>query len=167
MACYLETIRYDEGQAKWLLGDVSQRRIQYLSRLPVMDFGEVLHMGTQYLTSGAERGFAFETAAWLLFHYLVNTHPQETQSYLARLQTGAKRMQLVVRVPTGPRGVALHDGRTLPDLPPGVAQVLSGTRRSGALPVGGAVVARQAVPWVVSGSEQVKFTVRKGRATGG
>jgi hypothetical protein len=80
-----------------------------------------------------------------------------------RVQTSGRRTQLVVRVPTGPRGVALHDGRTLPDLPPGVAQVLSGTRRSGAQPVGSALVTRHASEWVVIGSEQVKFTVRKNR----
>jgi hypothetical protein len=84
-----------------------------------------------------------------------------------RLQVGAKRTQLVVRVPVGPRGVALHDGRTLPDLPPGVAHVLAGTRRSGAQPVADALVARHAVPWVVSGAEQVTFTVRKNKAAPG
>jgi len=94
-------------------------------------------------------------------------NPQNLEQVIEnmRVQTGGRRTQLVVRVPTGPRGVALHDGRTLPDLPPGVAQVLSGTRRSGAQPVGGALVARHASEWVVVGSEQVKFTVRKSRST--
>lgn len=96
-------------------------------------------------------------------------NPQSLQHVIEnlRLQTGARRTQIVVRVPTGPSGVALHDGRTLPDLPPGVAQVLSGTRRSGAQPVGTALVARHASEWVVVGSEQVKFTVRKNRTTPG
>ena len=78
------------------------------------------------------------------------------------MQTSARRTELVLRVPTGPTGVALDDGRTLPDLPPGVAHALAQTRRGGAVaPVAGALVVRRPTEWVVVGSEQVKFTVRK------
>ncbi len=95
--------------------------------------------------------------------------PQTVEHILAalRVQTAARRTELVLRVPTGPTGVALDDGRTLPDLPPGVAHALAQTRRSGAVaPVAGALVARLPTEWVVVGSEQVKFTVRKHRRAG-
>jgi hypothetical protein len=90
--------------------------------------------------------------------------PQTVEQVLAaiRVQTAAKRSDLVIRVPTGPTGVAFDDGRTLPDLPAGVAQALTQTRRSGAASaMSGALVAHWPTEWVVTGSEQVKFTVRK------
>ena len=92
--------------------------------------------------------------------------PRTLEQLTAALETqvAARRTQLVLRVATGPSGVALHDGRTLPDLPPGVAHVLSQTRRSGAQPVAGALVRRAPTEWVVQGSESVKFTVRKSKA---
>jgi hypothetical protein len=95
--------------------------------------------------------------------------PQTVEQILAalRVQTAARRTELVLRVPTGPTGVALDDGRTLPDLPPGVAHALAQTRRSGAVaPVAGALVARVPTEWVVVGSEQVKFTVRRHKRAG-
>jgi hypothetical protein len=90
--------------------------------------------------------------------------PQTVEQILAALkvQTAARRTDLVLRIPTGPTGVALDDGRTLPDLPAGVAHALAQTRRSGAVSaVAGALVVRKPTEWVVSGSEQIKFIVRR------
>jgi hypothetical protein len=89
--------------------------------------------------------------------------PQTLEQILAalRVQTSARRTQLVIRVPTGPSGVALDDGRTLPDLPAGLAHALGQSRRGGARPVAGALLARTPTDWVIQGSEVVKFTVRK------
>ena len=84
-----------------------------------------------------------------------------------RVQAAAQRTQLVLRVPTGPTGVALDDGRALPDLPAGVAHALAQPRRGGVRPVAGALVVRTPTDWVVQGSESVKFTVRKIKRTGG
>jgi hypothetical protein len=90
-------------------------------------------------------------------------NPQSVEQVLAalRVQTAARRTQLVLRVATGPSGVALDDGRTLPDLPAGVAHALGQTRRGGTRPVGRSLVVRMPTEWVVQGSEGVKFTVRK------
>src|SRR5581483_2405475 len=95
-------------------------------------------------------------------------NPQTLEQVLAavRVQAAAQRTQLVVRVPTGPSGVALDDGRTLPDLPPGVAHALGHSRRGGTVPVGGALVARAPTDWVVVGAESVKFSVCKQRRGG-
>jgi hypothetical protein len=93
---------------------------------------------------------------------------QSVEQLLAalRVQTAAQRTQLVLRVPTGPTGVALDDGRALPDLPAGLAHALSQPRRGGARPVAGALVVRTPTEWVVQGSEVVKFTVRKAKRAG-
>jgi hypothetical protein len=81
-----------------------------------------------------------------------------------KVQAAARHTNLVVRVPTRAAGVAV-DGKSLPDLPPSMVQVLAGTRRSGAQALHGALVARRHTDWVVLGSESVSFTVtRAGRA---
>ncbi|MCS6849614.1 MAG: hypothetical protein NZ700_00415 [Gemmataceae bacterium] len=81
-----------------------------------------------------------------------------------KLQTSAKRTNLVVRLPLPAVGVAL-DGKSLPSLPPSMVQIFSNTRRTGAQTMSGALVARQNTPWVVQGSESVKFTVSKNKRT--
>jgi hypothetical protein len=79
-----------------------------------------------------------------------------------KVQTAAKRTNLVVRIPINAVGVALG-GTSLPDLPPSMVQILGTSRRTGAQPVAGALVARQNTTWVVQGTESVRFTVTKNK----
>jgi hypothetical protein len=44
-----------------------------------------------------------------------------------------------------------------------MVQILGETRRTGAQPMGGALVARQATNWVVQGAESVRFTVARNK----
>jgi hypothetical protein len=90
--------------------------------------------------------------------------PQNLAQVFAALdvQTAAKRTNLVVRVPVNAVGVALG-GHALPNLPPSMVQILGSSRRTGVQTVGGALVSRQATPWVVQGSESVRFTVTKNK----
>ena len=81
-----------------------------------------------------------------------------------RVQTAAKRTNLVVRVPLPAVGVALA-GKALPQLPPSMVQILGDARRSGAQTMGGALVARKRTEWVFQGSESVRFTVTKNKRT--
>jgi SpoIVB peptidase S55 len=79
-----------------------------------------------------------------------------------KVQADAKRTNLVVRVPLSAVGVAV-DGKALPNLPPGMVQVLGEARRTGAQTMAGALVSRQSTDWVVQGSESVRFTVAKNK----
>jgi hypothetical protein len=79
-----------------------------------------------------------------------------------KVQTAAKRTNLVVRIPINAVGVALS-GTSLPNLPPSMVQILGTSRRTGAQPVAGALVARQNTTWVVQGTESVRFTVTKNK----
>jgi hypothetical protein len=81
-----------------------------------------------------------------------------------RVQTAAKRTNLVVRVPLNAVGVALA-GKSLPNLPPSMVQILGNSRRTGAQPMGGALVSRTATDWVFQGSESVRFNVTKNKKT--
>jgi hypothetical protein len=75
-----------------------------------------------------------------------------------RTQTAVQRTHLVLRVPTGPCGVA-DDGKALPDLPASMVHILTNGRRTGAQTVSAALVARQPTDWVIQGSETVHFRV--------
>jgi hypothetical protein len=77
---------------------------------------------------------------------------------LVRHQAAAKRTHLAVRVALPAVGVTVGS-HSLPDLPPGMVQVLGQTRRTGAVTVGGAVSARRPTDWVLYGSDSVRFTV--------
>jgi hypothetical protein len=92
------------------------------------------------------------------------SNPQDLDQVFQALkvQTAAKRTNLVVRVPINAVGVALG-GKSLPNLSPGMVQILSTTRRTGAQTMGGALVSRQATAWVVQGSESVRFRVSRNK----
>jgi hypothetical protein len=78
------------------------------------------------------------------------------------VQLAAKRTNLVVRVATQGQGVAFS-GKSLPNLPPSVVHILGSSRRTGAQPIQGALVARHATPWVILGSDSVRFQVAKNK----
>jgi hypothetical protein len=93
-------------------------------------------------------------------------NPQGVEQIFAglKLQTAAKRTNLVLRVPVNAVGVAL-DGKSLPNLPPSMVTILGQSRRTGAQTMGGALVGRQTTEWVVQGSDSVKFAVAKNKKT--
>jgi hypothetical protein len=76
------------------------------------------------------------------------------------VQTSIKRTNLVLRVPTGPSGVAV-EGKALPQLPPSMVQILGNTKRTGAQTVSSALVSRETTDWVIQGSEVVRFNVTR------
>jgi hypothetical protein len=90
------------------------------------------------------------------------TSPQSVAQVMegVQLQLAAKRMNLALRVPLGPSGVAVG-GKSLPNLPGSVVQILNGSRRTGAQAMAGSLTARQPTEWVVSGAETVRFSVAK------
>jgi hypothetical protein len=89
-------------------------------------------------------------------------YPQDVNQLLEAIQTvlSVKRTHLVMRLPTGPNGVAL-EGKSLPNLPGSMVQILGSSKRSGSQPISGSVVTHQPTEWVIQGSETVKFTVTK------
>jgi hypothetical protein len=78
------------------------------------------------------------------------------------IQLAAKRTNLVLRVPTQGMGVALA-GRSLPNLPPSMVQILGNSRRTGAQPIQGSVAAKHETAWVILGSDSVRFQVSKNK----
>jgi hypothetical protein len=92
------------------------------------------------------------------------SNPQNIEQLMQALkvQTGPRRTHLAIRVPTGAVGVALN-GKSLPNLPPSMVEVMGTSKRAGAQPMGGALVRHHATDWVVQGAESVRFVVSKNR----
>jgi hypothetical protein len=88
--------------------------------------------------------------------------PQDVNQLLESVQTllSVKRTHLVLRVPTGPNGVALG-GKSLPNLPGSMVQIIGNGKRTGSQPIGGSLVSSETTEWIIQGSETVKFTVTK------
>jgi hypothetical protein len=92
------------------------------------------------------------------------SNPQDIKQVMEALkvQTSAKRKSLAIRVPTGAVGVALN-GKAMPNLSPGMVEIMGSSKRTGAQPMGGAIVSRHATQWVVQGADTVRFTVCKNK----
>ena len=88
IACYLETMRFDRAAHRVFVGEPSRDRVAYLRRFPVTDFGPVFAMGSEAVSLGPEAGFAYESAAWLLVHYLASARATRFESFLSRLGRG-------------------------------------------------------------------------------
>ncbi|MCI0378898.1 MAG: hypothetical protein L0215_14925 [Gemmataceae bacterium] len=91
--------------------------------------------------------------------------PQTLEQLFQSLQviTAAKRTHLALRLPLQGNGVALG-GKTLPDLPGSMVQILAGGRRTGVQQTQSAVVARFPTEWVVAGQDVLRFSVKKNKA---
>jgi hypothetical protein len=91
--------------------------------------------------------------------------PQTLDQALAAVRqlTTARRTTLAIRVPMPAAGVAL-DGQALPNLPASAVQILGQTRRTSVQPVITALVEKKATPWVVYGSESIRFSVSRTKA---
>jgi hypothetical protein len=83
-----------------------------------------------------------------------------------RVQTNVQRTNVVMRLSLPHAGVAVN-GKTLPNLPPSMVQILGNSRRTGAQTITSALVARQPTAWVIQGSETVRFHVVKHKKTSG
>ena len=83
LACYLETLRSSGGKLR--VGELSRERLVSLKYKPVLDYAQILHVGREFESMDADAGYAFETASWLLVHWLVDTRPDAFDEFLARV----------------------------------------------------------------------------------
>jgi hypothetical protein len=77
-----------------------------------------------------------------------------------RLQTEPRRTSLYLHVPLPDRGLAV-EGQPLPNLPGSARAVFATARRTQEPPLRADLVASTDTPWVVEGSQSLKFTVVK------
>ncbi len=95
--------------------------------------------------------------------------PQNIQAQLQalRLLMSAKRTTLVMRLPlNGGSGVSVG-GKTLPNLPPSMVQILSSSRRTNAQTIFRSITDRAETNFVIQGADTLRFTVAKNKRTNG
>lgn len=80
------------------------------------------------------------------------------------VQMSVQRTNLVMRLPLPSAGVAVN-GKTLPNLPPSMVQILANSRRTGAQTLNSSLVSRRPTDWVIQGSETVRFQVVRHKKT--
>ncbi|HYS08544.1 MAG TPA: energy transducer TonB [Myxococcales bacterium] len=88
LACYLETLRFDRKRGKLIVGEASAERVQFLDESPVPSYWAILSTGREAEQMSAREGFAFESGAWLVVHWLVDVRTQAFDDMLSRLALG-------------------------------------------------------------------------------
>lgn len=91
---------------------------------------------------------------------LMEPHDLEGLLKAIRLQTTPKRTALYLHVALPDRGLSV-EGQTLPNLPASARAVLSSSRETRDSPVRSDLVRSTETPWVVEGSQSLRFTVVK------
>jgi hypothetical protein len=74
------------------------------------------------------------------------------------MQVAERRTNLFMRIMTREIGVAL-DGQAMPNLPLSMAQILTGRRRSGLLPIRSELVSKTETSYVIQGAQVLQFSV--------
>ncbi len=77
---------------------------------------------------------------------------------VVRLNTSPKRTSLYLHVPKPDRGLAV-EGEALPSLPGSVRAAFGGSKKTPQAPVREDLIAETETPWVVEGTQSVRFTV--------
>jgi hypothetical protein len=80
---------------------------------------------------------------------------------MLRLQLAAKRTTLVVRVPMQGGSGVTTSGKTLPNLPASMVQIMSSSKRTNTQTIQSALVARSSTSWVIQGGDSLRFHVSK------
>jgi Flp pilus assembly protein TadD len=89
LACYLQTMRYDHAQERYIIGEPDENRLLYLKLHPETDLGRVLSLAPEEVGKlSMDEGYAFETASWLVVFYLVNQRWPQFNDYIHRLAQG-------------------------------------------------------------------------------
>jgi hypothetical protein len=93
---------------------------------------------------------------------LYNPSSAEDVLQAVKLQTGARRTTLVLRVPTGAHGVVAN-GKALPNLPGSMVHILANSKRTGPMTMTKALTAKAPTDWVILGADSLNFRVVKTR----
>jgi hypothetical protein len=90
----------------------------------------------------------------------VRFRPDDVDSLLATMQRGERRDQLFIRIEAPGAGLAIGQ-QELPNLPPTMRAVLADSARRQVTGVTGALVTKQASPYILSGSRTVEIAVSR------
>ncbi|HZX97318.1 MAG TPA: DUF1570 domain-containing protein [Myxococcales bacterium] len=88
ISCYLETLRFDRRAGEVEVGNVDRDRLLFLQQRPTRSYWSVMRTGREAERMSALDGYAFETSAWILVHWLIDTRPAAFDSMLQALARG-------------------------------------------------------------------------------
>ena len=93
LACYLETLHLDHGLHRAVVGELDKDRLRFLQSASSTYRGGVLKMAGEFAELPAEEIYKFETASWVLVHYLINERRDGLNAYAARLAHGEEPLE--------------------------------------------------------------------------
>jgi tetratricopeptide (TPR) repeat protein len=87
LAGYMETLRFDRrNKGEIVRGETRWQRRDFIDHFPVRRwFGEVISVGDTFWEKSTFDGFAFETGATFLVHWMIDTRPRNFDAFIARL----------------------------------------------------------------------------------
>ncbi|HEX4382224.1 MAG TPA: DUF1570 domain-containing protein [Myxococcales bacterium] len=88
LACYLQTLHLDHALHRAIVGELDKDRLRALQSQSSLYRGGVLSMGSEFAELGGEQIYRFESASWVLVHYLINERRDDLNAYAARLAHG-------------------------------------------------------------------------------
>ena len=88
LAAYMETLRLDGESGEVVRGEARPERIEFLEHHPIRYFDDVIGASDDFRQLSASETFAFQSASWLLVHWMVDTWPEAFRCFLARLSRG-------------------------------------------------------------------------------
>ncbi len=87
LACYLETLRFDSTTQEATFGEADANRVRFLRSVRV-DPRAVMRAARDVERWSAQDQYAFESTAWALVHWLVDTRPEAFDGMVRALATG-------------------------------------------------------------------------------
>ena len=98
LACYLEMLRFDRKQGQIAVGEMPADRLQYLRDSPVPSYWSIIETGREAEQMSVHEGWAFETGAWILVHWLVDVRGPSFDDFLSRLSLGEDQFHAFAKV---------------------------------------------------------------------
>ena len=89
LAGYMETLRIDRRNNVAVRGETRSERLDFIEYMQVNQwFAQVINIGDTFWEMPPLAGFAYETAATFLVHWMIDTRPKDFNAFIARLARG-------------------------------------------------------------------------------
>lgn len=91
LACYLETLRIDATAGRVEVGSPDEDRLEFLLHEPAYGYWSLMRNSRGVWDMSARDGYAFESNAFILVHWLIDTRPAAFEKMMRSLARGEDR----------------------------------------------------------------------------